>query len=112
MAQRVQIILLCDMHDGESAADETVTFGLDGSAYEIDLCTKHAKDLRDAFAPYVGTGRKATASRRGGGGGGRRRGGNRRATEMREWARSQGIAVSERGRISADIQAQYDAAHR
>ena len=109
MAQRVQVILLCDMHEGENPADETVTFALDGTAYEIDLCRMHAKELRDAAAPYVGAGRKSGPRR--GSGGGRRRSGNRRATEMREWARSQGIAVSERGRISADIQAKYDAAH-
>ena len=111
MAQRVQVILTCDMHDGESSADETVQFALDGTGYEIDLCRKHAAVFRDALAPYVGAGRKSGA-RRGGGGGGRRRGTNRRATEIREWARSQGIAVSERGRISADVQAKYDAAHR
>ena len=35
MAQRVQIILEDD-YDGGSA-DETVSFGLDGAEYEIDL---------------------------------------------------------------------------
>ena len=110
MAQRVQIILTCDMHDGESSADETVQFALDGTGYEVDLCKKHATAFRDAVAPYVGAGRKSGPRRAGGG---RRRGGSgRRATEIREWARSQGIAVSERGRISAETQAKYDAAQR
>jgi hypothetical protein len=30
---------------------------------------------------------------------------------IRAWARDQGIAVSERGRISSDIIAKYQAAH-
>ena len=30
------------------------------------------------------------------------------ATAIREWCKSQGIAVNERGRISKDIRAQYD----
>src|SRR2546423_10838283 len=98
MAQRVQVLLVCDMHDGESAAEETISFAVDGSSYEIDLCKKHAGNLRDAFAPFVGAARK---------GGGRARGRRRasrsggRAGEIRDWARKQGIAVSERGRIPA-----------
>ena len=112
MAQRVQVLLVCDMHEGENPAEETVTFSVDGSSYEIDVCSQHGAQLRDAFAPYVG------AARRGGGGRGRsrRRGGAARAgargNEVREWARNQGIKVSERGRISADVYAQYEAAHR
>ena len=53
MAQRVHIVLEDDL-DG-SAADETVTFGLDGANYEIDLSAKNAAKLRDALAPYVGS---------------------------------------------------------
>jgi hypothetical protein len=30
---------------------------------------------------------------------------------VRAWAKSQGIAVNERGRISADLRAKFDAAH-
>jgi hypothetical protein len=113
MAHRVQVLLVCDMHEGENPAEETVSFSVDGSSYEIDLCPQHAAQLRDAFAPYVG------AARRAGGGHrtrSRRRGaGSRpgvRGNEVREWARNQGIKVSERGRISADVYDKYEAAHR
>ena len=41
MAQRVHIVLEDDV-DG-SKADETVSFGLDGSSYEIDLSAKNAE---------------------------------------------------------------------
>jgi hypothetical protein len=114
MAQRVQVLLVCDMHDGDDEAAETVSFSVDGSAYEIDVCKEHGAQLRDAFAPFVGAARRTTSHR----GRGRRRGGRSsgadshgRGNEVREWARQQGIAVSERGRISADVIAQYDAAH-
>ena len=112
MAQRVQVLLVCDMHDGESEAAETVSFSVDGSSYEIDLCTKHADELRDSFAPFVGSARRASGGR----GRGRRRGNaaktEGRGNEIREWARQHGIAVSERGRISANVIAKYDDAHR
>lgn len=112
MAQRVQVLLVCDLHDGEVEGDETITFALDGRAYDIDVCADHAAGLRDAFAPYVG------AARRSGSGGGRgraRRGGGSAAPSVdpaavRAWARSNGIKVSERGRISADVLEQYSAA--
>lgn len=111
MAQRVQVLLLCDMDEAETPAAATVTFALDGTGYEIDLCENHAAALRETLAGYVGAARRS-GSRGGRSGGRRRQGRSGRATEIREWARGQGIEVSERGRISADLQARYDAAHR
>lgn len=110
MAQRVQVLLICDMHEGETPATETVAFSVAGSAYEIDLCNEHAAALRDSVAPFVGSARRA----QGRGGGGRRRRGSgsaSRAGEIRDWARSQGLDVPARGRIPADLAAKYDAAH-
>ncbi|NYI45491.1 hypothetical protein BJ993_002571 [Nocardioides aromaticivorans] len=113
MAQRVNIVLVDDI-DG-SDATQTVAFGLDGASYEIDLNDDNAAALRDALAPYVGHGRKV-----GRGGGGAKRGGGRAAAssgagasakEIREWARDNGHAVPERGRIPADVREAYDAAH-
>ena len=113
MAQRVNIVLVDDI-DG-SDATQTVAFGLDGANYEIDLNDDNAAALREALAPYVGHGRKV-----GRGGGGAKRGGGRAAAssgtgasakEIREWARDNGHAVPERGRIPADVREAYDAAH-
>ena len=108
MARKVQIVLEDDI-DG-SAAEETVSFALDGVSYEIDLSAGNAAALRDAFAPYVGAARKA--GRRSGPAAkpsrGRATGGGTAA--VRAWAREQGLPVNERGRIPADIQAKYDAA--
>ena len=62
MAQKVNIVLVDDI-DG-SEATETVSFGLDGTTYEIDLNDANAAALRDALATYVGHGRKVGAAPR------------------------------------------------
>jgi hypothetical protein len=113
VAQKVNIVLVDDI-DG-SEATETVSFGLDGTSYEIDLNDKNAGALRDALAGYVGHARKVgAASRRG-----RRASGSSSSSsaggpspkEIRDWARGQGMDVPERGRVSADVRAAYEAAH-
>jgi nucleoid-associated protein Lsr2 len=108
VAQRVHIVLEDDL-DG-SSADETVLFGLDGASYEIDLSKKNAAKLRDALAAYVGAGRRVSArtSRRSSRG---RGASGPSASEVREWARSHGYEVSDRGRVPADVRAAYDAAN-
>jgi hypothetical protein len=112
MAQRVQVILVCDLHDDDTPGTQTVSFALDGASYEIDLCDRHAAELRDSFARYVGGARRASGRSSGGGGRRRRaRGGSGEAAKIREWARSQGLPVPERGRIPADLADRYAAAH-
>ncbi len=120
MAQKVQVMLVCDLHKDEVEGVETVAFGLDGSSYEIDTCEQHAAQLRDAFAPYVGAARRAgrpaaaAGPRRTSRGSGRpaASGSDReRVQAIREWARANGHQVSERGRLSSTVIAAYDAAH-
>src|SRR5689334_3227709 len=109
MAQKIQTLFIDDL-DG-SEAEGTIRFGLDGAEYEIDLNAEHAQALRAALAQYVGAARRA-------GGGVKRpaRNGHRAAanglnsTEVREWARSQGIDVKERGRIPAGLVVKFRAA--
>ena len=108
MAKKVTISLVDDIDKSDAA--ETVSFSLDGVNYEIDLSSDNAGKLRDAMALYIARaervgGRKSTRSA--GGGNGRS---NDKAA-VREWARSAGHQVSERGRIPADVQAAYDKAH-
>jgi hypothetical protein len=106
MAQKVHITLEDDLDGGEAA--ETVAFGLDGRSYEIDLNAKNAKALRDALAKYVGAGRRA---------GGRTASAKRRmqmgtsAREIRDWARSNGHQVPDRGRIPSAVREAFEAAH-
>ncbi len=107
MAQKVNIVLVDDL-DGTEAT-ETVTFGLDGTTYEIDLNDANAAALREAMSGYVGHARKVTGGARRG----RKAAGSSTSNtkDVREWAKAQGMDVSERGRISADVQQAYDAAH-
>jgi hypothetical protein len=107
MAQRVHVVLVDDI-DG-SDAGETVTFGLDGSTYEIDLNEKNAAALREALAPYVGHDRRSGGPRRGKKSAAASSGPS--AAEVREWARENGWDVPDRGRVSADVRQAYDAAH-
>jgi Lsr2 len=107
MAQRVQIILEDDFDGG--SADETVSFALDGTEYEIDLSAKNAANLRDAVSPWLGHARKT--------GGRRKRGTAAKApvssstSDIRAWAQSNGHEVSSRGRVSAEVREAYEKAH-
>ncbi|MFJ6696891.1 Lsr2 family protein [Streptomyces sp. NPDC091272] len=97
MAQRVVVTLSDDIDGGEAA--ETVTFGLDGKSYEIDLNPANAKKLRTALKPYVTAGRKHAKS-----------GKAYRHTSVapdpaavRAWARSHRMEVPARGRIPKKV---------
>ena len=107
MAQKVQVILVDDLDGGEAA--ETVNSSLDGVAYELDLSKKNAAKFRDALAPYVGSARKS--ARRGGRRGQARGSRGSNTSAIRQWARDQGLKVSDRGRVPAEILAKYDSAH-
>jgi hypothetical protein len=107
MAQKVHIVLVDDL-DG-SDATQTVSFGLDGTSYEIDLNDKNAAALRDALSGYVGHARKVSSTSR------RRKSTSTTsgpgASEIRDWAKANGMKVSDRGRVSAEVRQAYDAAH-
>jgi hypothetical protein len=114
VAQKVQVLLVDDLEGGE--ADETVTFALDGVAYEIDLTTANAGKLRELLAPYTDKGRKQSGRSAGGRGRGRAVaarpvGGNPDTAKMRAWAKEQGYEVNERGRVPSNIREAYEKAH-
>ncbi|MER5643120.1 Lsr2 family protein [Streptosporangium sp. NPDC002524] len=99
---RQQVVTFTDDITGKKA-DETVSFGLDGTTYEIDLSSKNATKLREALKPFQSAARKASTSL-GRKGRGKGSGGNReRSAEIRAWAKSHGIEVSERGRIGGKV---------
>ena len=106
MAQKVHIVLIDDID--QSDAEETVTFGLDGKEFAIDLNKKNARSLRDALAPYVAHARPVS---------GRSRRSSAKAasgaapSEIRAWARDNGFDVPERGRVAAEVREAYAAAH-
>ncbi|HEU5224045.1 MAG TPA: Lsr2 family protein [Candidatus Lumbricidophila sp.] len=101
MAKQTKVVTtLIDDLDGAVITDagQTVSFALDGVQYEIDLSSDNAAKLRAALAPYTAV---ARSSRRAGT---PSRGSNKAELgAAREWLRSQGHHVSERGRIAANL---------
>lgn len=101
MAQRVQVILVDDVDGGR--ADETVSFSLDGTRYEIDLSTARAKELRADLQRWVEKARRVGAKPRAAS----RAGKSGDVAAIRAWAKAKGLAVNERGRISAEVRQAY-----
>ena len=108
MAQRTTVQLIDDLDGTEGK--ETLVLSLDGTTVEIDLSTKNADKLRTAVKPYLEAGRR-TGGRRGGGRRGRSSSSRSNSADVRAWAKGQGLTLSDRGRIPASVQEQYDAAH-
>jgi hypothetical protein len=108
MAQKVVVALEDDLDGGP--ADETVRFGFEGTAYEIDLSSKNARAFRAQLTPFLEHARRAVRgpARRVS----RTSGGRRRSSDIRKWAKDRGIAVSDRGRIPVSVVEQYEAAGR
>jgi len=91
MAQREQVDLVSDL-DG-TKADETVSFGLDGTTYEIDLSAEQAGRMRAELSPYtVMASRKRKAPAR------RKRGTGAEPPGLREYAARRGFEVRD-GRV-------------
>jgi hypothetical protein len=90
---------------------ETIPFSVDGVDYEIDLKLKNAREFHKTLEFYI---EHATRV-----GGRKRRSttavdpsqGRGQAKEIREWATAQGYELSARGRIPAQIEEAYNAAH-
>ena len=111
MAQKIQTLFIDDLDGGE--AEGTVRFGLDGTDYEIDLSATHAKALRKSLEKYVGAARKVSSvnRRRGHAGGRRNATGGPSPSEVREWAKAQGIEVRDRGRVPTELVVKFQAAN-
>jgi hypothetical protein len=114
MAQKVTVQLVDDLDGSQSKDISTVTFGLDGVTYEIDLAEANADNLRKTLGEYVPHARRT--------GGRLKRGtaaaspagsataGPEQAQAVREWARRNGHEVSNRGRIPASLIEAFEAA--
>ena len=107
MVQRTVTTLVDDLDHREIESDgQTIRFAYQGIQYEIDLSAKNAKKLDKALAPFVAAARRVSSS------------GPRSKVlpatvdtkVVRKWAESNGIEVSNRGRISAHVLEQYRAA--
>lgn len=115
MAQKVLVEMVDDIDGG--VANQTVPFSLDGVSYEIDLSDANAAALRDELGRYVAAGRRvggrkvrlaageSTRAKQPGTAAEDRE----RSRQIREWANNNGYAVSERGRLSAEVIEAFDA---
>ena len=118
MSQKVNVVLLCDLHDEHDVeAAETAAFSVDGASYEIELCKDHGRQLRDVVGPFMSAGRRIGASFRPARSAGQPRkntsspaGGGGAQAAVRQWAREHGYTVSDRGRLSSEVTAAYEAA--
>lgn len=115
MAQRVVVQLVDDLDGTQSADISTVTFGLDGAVYEIDLTEANASNLRKSLDDYVLHARRTSGRvRHGTSKPGRSRSAAtspERAQAIRDWARRNGHQVGDRGRIPTNIIEAFEAAH-
>jgi len=107
MAKSVHVVVSDDLDGSEGA--ETVSFGVDGLSYEIDLSEKNRAKLDKAFAPFLEHGRRVSQRRRPSAA--RTTGPRIDRASLRNWAKEQGLHVSDRGRISAEIMQKYEASH-
>lgn len=109
VAQKTVVELVDDIDGGR--ADETVAFAIDGVEFLIDLSRENAARLRDSLAQYVGHARR-TDGRKARNGTARRFGPARLDNQaIREWARSQGENIAERGRIPQALVTKFQEAH-
>jgi hypothetical protein len=107
-------------------ADGTVEFAYKGRSFTIDLTAGNERDFDDAIEPFLEAATEVT---------GRRKGGTSKkpapvavaapkkkptaktsnttteADAIREWARGQGLHVSDRGRIADSVKAAYYVGH-
>lgn len=110
MAQK-HIVQLIDDLDGVEA-QETVSFSLDGTRYEIDLSADNASRLRDSLAMYIANARRS--NRYGGPAGGRartHRADREQTAAIREWARTNGHKIGDKGRIPSSVLEAYHSTH-
>ena len=111
MAQKVEVVLTCDLDDVLTPAMETVTFSYGGQAYEFELCAAHLKEFDELMQRFTGAARPAGRA-----GPGRPRGGRSRASTsaelaaVRAWAQDNGFAVKDRGRIPLEVRRAFEAA--
>ncbi len=112
VAQKVSVTFACDYDSKEIPDGEHLTraFSLDGRDYEIDLCEKHSQKFDETVKRFADKARRATSRvsrpKR------RTTAHRQRSAEIRAWAKRNGIEVSDRGRIPAQVISSYEESHK
>ncbi|MFE6904383.1 Lsr2 family protein [Streptomyces sp. NPDC057717] len=110
MSQKTVIVYTDDLTGAESNEVQTHHFSLNGVTYEIDLTPDSYDRLDEALRPFLEAGRKTGRAKV-------KRSVHKSASdspsadEVRAWAKAQGIAINDRGRVPSAVREQYEAAH-
>ena len=88
-------------------------FAVDGRSYEIDLSARNSAKLREVLAPYISAARRRSGRRTTSPGVGPARAASDREhnQDIRKWAATQGMRISERGRIPSNVLEAYRQSH-
>lgn len=116
MATVTRTFLVDDL-DGTQDDVQTVQFSIDQHEYQIDLSADNATRLRDKLARFVEAAHhvqppkqaahKSVPAKQGPAGPVSKE----QTQAIRHWARENGYAVSERGRIPTNVREAFEAAH-
>jgi hypothetical protein len=77
---------------GSAGAATTVTFSFDGNHYEIDLNKRNRETFERHMQHWIDAGRKRNYQK-----------GSNDLSQVREWAKSEGLSIGDRGRVSAEM---------
>lgn len=87
----------------------SIRFSVDGNHYILDLSEKNAAAFRSAMEPWITAAHPAPASTPARSAS-RQTSSAKRSRAIREWAREEGIEVSDRGKIPARVVEAYNEA--
>jgi hypothetical protein len=115
MAPSVTTMLIDDT--GQREASETVRFGVDGSAYEIELSARQASELRSMAGGYISVARRirsapSRARQQQHQPRPRTQIDREQSRRIRSWAMDRGLLASPSGRIPQHVVDEYEAAMR
>ena len=111
VAQKLSVTYACDFDEREipQGQHRLRRFSIDGRDYEIDLCLRHSERFDEAVSSFATHARKASArpvrTKR------RTAAHRKHSAQVRAWARANGFALSERGRIPSDVVSRYESTH-
>src|SRR4051794_20080119 len=115
MVRRTQVVLIDDLDGTEMVqGGQSISFSVNGTDYSIDLAEANVERFEAALAPFVEHAQRV-GGRRDSRGGLAATSASSTATKVdsravRAWAQSNGIELSARGRIPADVVEKYRAA--
>jgi len=103
--KKESVTLIDDLDGSDEPGVRTVQFGWDGHDLEIDLSREHFLEFQEAVRQYADAARPAGRSRpvRA-----RTKPERDRSAQIRQWARDNGIAIDDRGRIPGTVVAQWE----